>query len=90
MTSSDARNYEFGIVGHVDEHWSVWFADLAIVRHADGTSTLAGPVADQAELHGILARLRDCGATLLSVRAVSSDCPRLGDPREAELPSQRT
>lgn len=33
---------------------------------------LTGPVADQAELHAILARLRDMGATLLSVPALAS------------------
>jgi len=29
-----------------------------------------GAVADQAELHGILARIRDLGVTLISVAAV--------------------
>ena len=35
-------------------------------------STLAGPVADQAQLHRVLAGLRDLGATLLSVRPIES------------------
>ena len=33
----------------------------------DGTTTLTGAVADQAELHGILNRIRDLGVTLISV-----------------------
>ncbi len=62
------KTYEFRVEGHLDDHWSPWLGGLALTHHADGTSTLTGPVADQAQLHGILARLRDIGATLLSLR----------------------
>jgi len=62
--------YEFRVEGHLDDHWSAWLGELTITRHHDGTSTLAGPVADQAQLHGVLARLRDIGATLLSLNVV--------------------
>jgi hypothetical protein len=73
MTVSDAATYEFRVVGHLDARWSEWFAGLAIDQHDDGTCTLVGPIADQAQLHGVLAGLRDLGATLLSVRIVSRD-----------------
>jgi hypothetical protein len=63
--------YEFRVDGHLDDHWSAWLG-LTLVRHDNGTSTLTGPLADQAQLHGVLARLRDIGATLLSVRTVES------------------
>ena len=33
---------------------------------------LTGPVADQAQLHGLLAGLRDIGATLLSLNALEA------------------
>jgi hypothetical protein len=33
---------------------------------------LTGPVADQAQLHGVLAGLRDVGATLLSLNALEA------------------
>jgi hypothetical protein len=62
--------YEIRVAGHLDDHWSAWFGDLTIVRHEDGTCTLTGVVTDQAHLHGILARIRDVGATLISVRPV--------------------
>ena len=65
-----AVTYEFRVQGHLDDHWSAWLGELTITRHHDGTSTLTGPVADQAQLHSLLARLRDIGATLLSVNAV--------------------
>jgi hypothetical protein len=34
---------------------------------ADGITLLAGPVADQAALHGLLHQLRDFGLPLLSI-----------------------
>ena len=79
--------YEFRVEGHLDDHWSAWLGDLTITRHHDGTSTLTGMVADQAQLHGVLAGLRDIGATLLSLNALeASPLPR---GRTAEL-SHRT
>jgi hypothetical protein len=62
--------YEMRVRGHLDERWSAWFGDLDIHRHDDGTSTLTGPVVDQAQLHGILASLRDLGITLISVHSL--------------------
>jgi hypothetical protein len=68
---SDELRYEFQVDGHLDDHWSAWLGGAAVTRHDDGTTTFTVPVADQAQLYGILARLRDIGATLLSVRAVA-------------------
>jgi hypothetical protein len=60
-------HYELRVGGHLDEHWSAWFGGLALTREDDGTTTLRGAVTDQAELHGLLAKIRDLGAPLLSV-----------------------
>ena len=73
MTSSDIRTYQLRVAGHLDDRWSTWFGDLTIASHDDGTCTLTGPVADQAQLHGILARLRDLGATLLSLGTLDDE-----------------
>lgn len=73
MTTSDPRTYRLRVAGHLDDRWSAWFGDLTIARDDDGTCTLTGRVADQAQLHGILARLRDLGATLLSLRTLDAD-----------------
>ncbi len=62
--------YELRVEGHLDEHWSTWFDGLTLRREDDGTTTLGGVVADQAELHGLLAKVRDIGATLISVRTI--------------------
>jgi hypothetical protein len=60
-------DYELRVGVHLDEHWSAWFGGLTLTREDDGTTTLHGPVTDQAELHGLLAKVRDLGAPLLSV-----------------------
>jgi len=60
---------EIRVKGHIDEHWSSWFEDLAIA-FADNETILTGEVADQAALYGVLARLRDLGLSLLSVNSV--------------------
>lgn len=59
--------YEIRLAGHLDDHWSTWFGGLTVVHEDDGTTTLRAAVADQAELHGVLAKVRDLGATLISV-----------------------
>jgi hypothetical protein len=62
--------YELRIEGHLDEHWSAWFGRLTVIREDDGTTTLRGLVTDQAELHGLLAKVRDLGTTLISVKTI--------------------
>lgn len=62
--------YEIKVEGHLDELWCEWFDGLRLTQQGDGTSTLVGPVADQAALHGLLERVRDLGLTLLSVHRV--------------------
>jgi hypothetical protein len=59
------------IRGHLDPAWSAWFDSLAVIQADDGTTELAGPLADQSALFGLLARLRDLGATLLLVERLT-------------------
>jgi hypothetical protein len=65
--------YELRVDGHLDDRWSAWFGGLRLTHDSDGTTSLTGPVADQAELHGLLAKVRDLGVTLISVAAVVPD-----------------
>jgi hypothetical protein len=85
VTLTDHSTYRLRVVGHLDDRWSQWFGELTIDRHDDGTCTLTGPVTDQAQLHGILARLRDIGATLLSLRTLDGD-DGLGSERQEGSP----
>jgi hypothetical protein len=56
--------------GHLDQHWSSWFGDFTLSHEDDGITCLTGAVADQAELHGLLTKIRDLGVTLISVEVV--------------------
>lgn len=68
--------YEIRVKGILDETWSDWLGDLAIVPQADGETLLRGPVRDQAALHGLMVKIRDMGLPLLSVNPVKIDSPR--------------
>lgn len=68
MNTSGPACYIVRVNGHLDAHWSARLGGLTITREADGTSTLSGPIRDQAQLHGVLAGLRDIGATLVELR----------------------
>ena len=66
------ENYEIKIKGHLDPHWSDWFAGLKLT-HLEGDETLlSGPLPDQAALHGLLERIRDINLILISV---TCSCP---------------
>ena len=66
-TTAPASMYQIRLAGHLDEHWSAWLDGFSLTRGDDGTTVIAGPVADQAQLHGVLARVRDLGVPLLSL-----------------------
>jgi hypothetical protein len=68
--------YRIRIRGHLNPVWSTWFDGLTVRQLGDGTTEFIGPLTDQAALFGLLARLRDLGATLLLVERVE---PRVGD-----------
>jgi hypothetical protein len=70
--SHSTSHYELRIQGHLDQHWSSWFGGLTLQNEDDGTTTLRGPVIDQADLHGLLAKVRDLGATLISIRTIDN------------------
>ncbi len=59
--------YRIHVQAYLHEGWLDWFDGLAIEHQPDGSTVLVGPVVDQAALHGLLARVRDLGLTLLSV-----------------------
>lgn len=58
--------YEIVVGAPADRAWSAWFDDFTIT--SDGHETrLRGPLADQAALHGALARFRDLGIPIVAV-----------------------
>jgi len=63
--------YQIRIKGHLGPLWMEWFAGLIITLEEDGNTLLTGTVIDQAALHGLLKKVRDLGAPLLSVNRVN-------------------
>jgi hypothetical protein len=58
MTTERADYYEIRVRGLLDNHWSGWFEGLTLKPLGNGETLLAGPIQDQAALHGILAKIR--------------------------------
>jgi hypothetical protein len=62
--------YEIRVKGHLGGRWSEWFDGLEITNLENGEALLSGEVMDQAELHGVLAKVRDLGLPLVAVTSV--------------------
>ncbi len=62
--------YRLRVAGHLDDHWKAWFGDLTLTHESDGTTSLSGVVSDQAQLHGLLMKVRDLGVILISVEVI--------------------
>ncbi len=56
-------------------HWHAWFEGLHIQPSSapPGGALLSGPLADQAALFGVLARIRNLNLTLISLRRLPPD-----------------
>jgi hypothetical protein len=63
--------YEMRINGHLDKRWTDRFGGMTFTHESDGTTTLCGPLADQAALHGLPDGIRDLGLALISVQQMS-------------------
>ena len=68
--------HEIRVQGRLDDRWVDWLEGLALTRENDGTTTLTGPLADQAALHGVLNTIRDLNLPIVSVRRVYPDAER--------------
>jgi hypothetical protein len=65
--------YEIRVKGVLGSGWSAWFDGLEVTSDDRGQTTITGPVADQAALHGLLAKVRDLGLEVLVVRRTDPD-----------------
>lgn len=59
----------------MDPSWRDWFEGLEITPEAEGTSTLAGPLKDQAALHGVLAKMRGLGLAVVALEVSEAPPP---------------
>ena len=69
--------HEIRVPGHLDDRWADGPEDLKFTHEDDGTTTLRGPLVDQAALHGLLTRIRDLNVPIVSVRRASVDAERV-------------
>ena len=86
--------YEIRLEGRLHERWLAWFDGMTLTSVPNPSldsqasagqgviTVLRGPVADQAALHGMIARLRDFGMPLISIARV--------DPGPADNPADNT
>jgi hypothetical protein len=70
--NTNPTTYAIRVDGHLDDHWSPWLGELDMTRNDDGTTTITALIADQAQLHGVLAGLRDIGAVITELRTTGS------------------
>ena len=78
--SGSPAYYEIRVEGLLDSRWEAWFGGLRVT--SDGAQTvISGRLPDQPALHGLLAKIRDLGLCLISVRQL--------DPDETEERDQR-
>jgi len=60
------QDYELVIRGEIGDRFAAAFAGMRLER-VSGRTVLAGPVRDQAELHGLIERIGELGLELVSV-----------------------
>jgi hypothetical protein len=71
-------DYQIVVRGELSQRYSTAFEGMALEAE-DGQTTIAGPVVDQAHLHGLLDRVRDLGLELVSVNATFTHSPPTTD-----------
>jgi hypothetical protein len=72
---------EIVVEGHLDIDWSGWFEGLTIAHNDNGETLLSGQIRDQAAFYGLLAKVRDMGLCLNSVKYMADESlKRSGDP----------
>lgn len=65
--SGRPARYEIRVKGILDSRWAAWFDGLQVTSEGEET-VISGWLADQPALHGLLAKVRDLGLCLISVR----------------------
>lgn len=64
-TVVNVTTYQIVVDGELGDRFIATFADMRLERDA-GRTSLTGEIADQAQLHGLLARVAELGLALVS------------------------
>jgi hypothetical protein len=65
------RQVEIHIEGHLDESWTEWLEGFTFSHIEQDETVMIGNVEDQAALYGLISKLRDLGAKLVSLNSIS-------------------
>jgi hypothetical protein len=63
--------YQLVVRGELEERHGFLFEGMDMKR-TEGTTIIAGPVRDQAQLHGLIERIEELGLELVSVQQVAT------------------
>ena len=74
------RHIQIKLRDRLSDRLATFFEGMTLVHRADG-SELVGEIADQAQLHGLLSRIRDLGLELDSV--TTDESAESGDGTDA-------
>ena len=61
------QRVEIRVEGHLDQTWAEWLDGFNLAHTEQDETVLTGKVKDQAALYGLIGKLRDLGAKLISV-----------------------
>ena len=67
--------YEIRVQERLDAQWASWLAPMTLRHTISGETVLTGRLRDQAELHGLLMKVRDLNLLLLEVKRVEPERP---------------
>ncbi len=71
---NQTQYFEITIAGHLGDRRTRIFEDYQVTQFANGQTLISGGFKDQAQLFGILIRIRDMGTPLLSVNILKPNC----------------
>lgn len=78
IQKSKRAHFQIRVEGVLNNSWSEWLNGLSIEYTPDGQTKITSEVRDQAELFGILIKVRDFGLELVSVNRAEEDARKDG------------
>lgn len=71
MAPSRRHRVRIRVSGELGPALAALFADLDVAALRDSTTVIAGEVVDESAVHGLLARVRDLGLSIVEVESVA-------------------